>query len=179
MAIKELKTRLQCRRATTAEWAASTVPLLQGEIAIEVIDATTVKMKIGTDGVKTFSQLPYFTMNISELASALGDAAIMSKALSGYDAATPGNSQLTATTTLIQALKLLQGQANLKVDQTYFDAWVLNTLVANYVLKTDTSAVAAAGKIPIMDANGKLPMSITGDADSVDGIQGADLLQKA
>lgn len=179
MATKELKTRLQCRKATTAEWAASTVPLLQGEIAIEVIDATTVKMKIGTDGVKTFSQLPYFTMNTSELASALGDAAIMSKALSGYDAATPGNSQLTATTTLIQALKLLQGQANLKVDQTYFDAWVLNTLVANYVLKTDTSGVAAAGKIPIMDANGKLPMSITGDADSVDGIQGADLLQKA
>ena len=179
MATKELKTRLQCRKATTAEWATSTVPLLQGEIAIEVIDATTVKMKIGTDGVKTFSQLPYFTMNTSELASALGDAAIMSKTLSGYDAAQLTPTQLTAAVSLVQALKYLQTQTNLKMDQGDFDNWKNTELVPNYLQNSILSNTPQAGKVPLMDANGKLPMSITGDADSVDGIQGADLLQKA
>lgn len=178
MAIKELKTRLQCRRATTAEWSASTVPLLQGEIAIEIIDATTAKMKIGTDGVKTFSQLPYFTMNNSELTLALSDAAIMQKLLNGYDTATNAPTQLAASQTLVQALKYLQAQTNTKLSESDFNNWKTTELDTTYVRYDGTSNIPSPNKVAVMNANGKLAMSITGDADSVDGIQGADLLQK-
>ena len=51
---KTLNVRLQQRWATAAEWAASTLPLLPGEMAIE---SDTGKFKFGVDGVKTFSQI--------------------------------------------------------------------------------------------------------------------------
>lgn len=177
MATTQLKTRLQCRRATTSEWAASTVPLLQGEIAIEVIDATTVKMKIGTDGVKTFSQLPYFTLNISELSAALSDAAIMEKALTGYTAAV-GNIPIGTADTILEALKKLQSQINLRATSTELSTAIQN-LDNDFIQLQAATSTPTANKLLYLNANAKLPASITGDADSVDGIQGADLLQKA
>lgn len=51
---KILNVRFQQKWATADEWAASTLPLLPGEMAIE---SDTGKFKFGVDGVKTFSQI--------------------------------------------------------------------------------------------------------------------------
>lgn len=48
---------------TTADWGAHDLVLGDGEVALERIDAATVRARIG-DGVKPFSQAPYLGSEI-------------------------------------------------------------------------------------------------------------------
>lgn len=67
MADKILNTRILMKTATLEEWQASTLPLKKGELAIATVAATAgtgltepvCMIKIGEDGVKTFSQLEW------------------------------------------------------------------------------------------------------------------------
>ena len=172
MAVKELKTRLRARTGTTPEWNASTTPLLQGELGIEVIDANQVKMKIGTDNIKKWSELPYFTQNSTELASSLSDTAIMSKIVTGYPAGfTPEQSfgsNWSQNVSLIQALTFLKDN---KIE--------LSDARSHFVSLSVVSTTATSGALLQLDSNGKLPASITGDSSTVGGKSASDFLWKA
>lgn len=169
MAVKELKTRLRARTGTTSEWNASTTPLLQGELGIEVIDANQVKMKIGTDNIKKWSELPYFTQNSTELASSLSDTAIMSKIVTGYPAGfTPEQSfgsNWSQNVSLIQALTFLKDN---KIE--------LSDARSHFVSLSVVSTTATSGALLRLDSNGKLPASITGDSSTVGGKSASDFL---
>ena len=66
MATKTLNTRIALKTDTTANWAASSLVLLKGEAAFEILESGNYKIKIG-DGVKTFKELPYTTMTPEEI----------------------------------------------------------------------------------------------------------------
>ncbi|MFM8446874.1 MAG: hypothetical protein ACKN92_01705, partial [Candidatus Nanopelagicaceae bacterium] len=169
MAVKELKTRLRARTGTTSEWNASTTPLLQGELGIEVIDANQVKMKIGTDNIKKWSELPYFTQNSTELASSLSDTAIMNKIVTGYPAGfTPEQSfgsNWSQNVSIIQALTFLKdNKIELSDARNHFASL---SLVSN---------TATSGTLLLVNSSGKLPASITGDSSTVGSKSPSDFL---
>lgn len=80
MATTTINTRISLRNATTDEWAQSTLVLLKGEVALENTTSGDVKVKVG-DGVKTFAQLPYITMSVSEINDLLQDGSVHSVSL--------------------------------------------------------------------------------------------------
>lgn len=60
MANSTLRTRIVLRNDSTANWLANdSQVLLKGEVGIEFLESGAPKIKIG-DGVKTWSELPYF-----------------------------------------------------------------------------------------------------------------------
>ena len=61
---KTMNVRFQQKYDTADNWAASTLPLLAGEMAIE---SDTGKFKFGADGVKTFKDLPYAGIDQAQL----------------------------------------------------------------------------------------------------------------
>jgi hypothetical protein len=54
----ELKTRIQTRRDTAANWETKNPVLLNGEMIIVITNAGDTRFKIG-DGTKTYTQLPF------------------------------------------------------------------------------------------------------------------------
>ena len=72
MANTTIKTRFILRNDTAANWAASTVILSVGEIAVE---NDTSKFKFG-DGTNTYAKLPYAAMLPSEVAAKIADSAV-------------------------------------------------------------------------------------------------------
>lgn len=57
---KYLNTIIVLRNDDTTAWESSSYKLLKGEIGLEILDSGKVKMKIGVDGTKTWTELPYF-----------------------------------------------------------------------------------------------------------------------
>ena len=80
MATKTLNTRIALKTDTTANWAASSLVLLKGEAAFEILESGNYKIKIG-DGVKTFKELPYTTMTPEEINSLITDGSVQSVSL--------------------------------------------------------------------------------------------------
>ena len=80
MATTTINTRISLRNATTEEWAQSSLVLLKGEFALEYTTSGDVKVKVG-DGVKTFAELPYVTMSVSEIQGLLQDGSVHSVSL--------------------------------------------------------------------------------------------------
>lgn len=68
MANNILKTRIVLCNDTSVAWASSEKVLLKGEMAIELSDSSTPKIKIG-DGTNKFSALPYAILTPEEVAS--------------------------------------------------------------------------------------------------------------
>ena len=58
--------RMQQIYATTSGWAANNIVLQSGEIGVEVVSASDVRMKVG-DGVSTFAALPYAASSSSTI----------------------------------------------------------------------------------------------------------------
>lgn len=58
MATKQLNSRIQWKRDTSANWEANNPVLLDGEIIIVTTNAGETRFKVG-DGVKTYTQLPF------------------------------------------------------------------------------------------------------------------------
>ena len=73
MANTNLNTRIILCNDTTLNWADSEKVILKGEMAIELTENGSAKIKIG-DGVKTFSQLSYATMTPDEVNAAIASA---------------------------------------------------------------------------------------------------------
>ena len=81
MATKTLNTRITLKVDTTANWSTATLVLLKGEVAIEIPESGEYKIKIG-DGVKTFKDLPYATMNPTEIKTLINSGAVQTVSLS-------------------------------------------------------------------------------------------------
>ena len=75
MATQTLNTRIVTKCDTTTNWTASTLVLLKGEQAFEILESGVIKCKIG-DGVKTFKELPYATMTPDEISALITSGAI-------------------------------------------------------------------------------------------------------
>ena len=88
-----LNTRIVIRNDSTTNWLTNeSVVLLKGEVGIEFLADGKAKMKVG-DGIKTWTQLPYFggeeakTFQVSSLEEitetelAVGDTAIVKTAI--------------------------------------------------------------------------------------------------
>ena len=73
MANTTLNTRIILCNDTTAAWGSSSKVLQKGEMAIEIINSKSPKIKIG-DGKSTFTQLPYTTMTPAEITEAINSA---------------------------------------------------------------------------------------------------------
>ena len=58
MATKQLNSRIQWKRDTSANWESNNPVLLDGEIIIVITNAGETRFKVG-DGVKTYTQLPF------------------------------------------------------------------------------------------------------------------------
>lgn len=58
MATKQLNSRIQWKRDTSANWESNNPVLLDGEIIIVTTNAGETRFKVG-DGVKTYTQLPF------------------------------------------------------------------------------------------------------------------------
>ena len=80
MATKTLNTRIALKTDTTANWAGSSLVLLKGEAALEILESGNFKIKIG-DGVKTFKELPYATMTPEEINALITDGSVQSVSL--------------------------------------------------------------------------------------------------
>lgn len=80
MATKTLNTRIALKTDTTANWGSSSLVLLKGEAALEILESGNFKIKIG-DGVKTFKELPYATMTPEEINALITDGSIQSVSL--------------------------------------------------------------------------------------------------
>lgn len=65
-----MATKIRIKRGTSAQWAASTVPLAQGELGI---DTTLGKIKFG-NGTSLWSDLYFFHANLSDLTFAFDSA---------------------------------------------------------------------------------------------------------
>lgn len=80
MATKTLNTRIALKTDTTANWGSSSLVLLKGEAALEILESGNFKIKIG-DGVKTFKELPYATMTPEEINALITDGSVQSVSL--------------------------------------------------------------------------------------------------
>lgn len=80
MATKTLNTRIALKTDTTANWGSSSLVLLKGEAALEILESGNFKIKIG-DGVKTFKELPYATMTPEEINTLITDGSVQSVSL--------------------------------------------------------------------------------------------------
>lgn len=56
----QLNTIIILRSDSTTAWESSSYKLRKGEVGIEFLENNKVKMKVGIDGQKTWSELPYF-----------------------------------------------------------------------------------------------------------------------
>lgn len=97
MANTELKTVIVLRNDNSLNWEQSSYKLSKGEVGIEILDSGKVKMKVGTDGTKTWSELPYFggeeaqVFQVGSLAeleaktALVGDIGIVTESANGHN----------------------------------------------------------------------------------------------
>ena len=160
----ELKTRLILRNDSSDNWTTvqDTVVLLKGEVGIEFATNGQSKMKIG-DGVKAWSELPYFggaeskTFQVGSLDEitdsnlAVGDTAIV-KTVIYEDAENTENNKYSYTGYVYNGTAWAAMDGNYDADNVYFQNDI--TLAGSYtavgnVTKSSNAAtgtLAAAGK---------------------------------
>ena len=148
MAEKILNTRIQLKIDELSAWESSTIGLKKGEIAIATVSATAGKelaepvimMKVGEDGVKTFSQLPWaLNAKASDVYSWAKQTSAQFAdnflAMVGADGTTMQAKLDTVFATdaaLSTAVSNLQGE--------------LTTALANYYTKTEVDGLVAGAK---------------------------------
>ena len=112
----ELVGPIQHKRGTTAQWAASTIPLRDGELGI---DTTVRRMKVG-DGATLFPALPWQDVDQNTVERLEAAAAIVDEASTPNDAAMtlvqadPTSAFSVAQKATIGALAVAQGANKLK-----------------------------------------------------------------
>lgn len=78
----DIAARMRTFRASTATWAANNIVLGSGELGIEVVDSTDIRIKVG-DGTTAFGSLPYASASSTTINTATQTALDAKVALAG------------------------------------------------------------------------------------------------
>lgn len=163
---KTMNVRFQQKYDTAENWANSTLPLLAGEMAIE---SDTGKFKFGADGVKTFKDLPYASIDQSQLDATndsyyevlpgsteegalkslddianpkKGDIAVVKENIGGEISSASSMTAYMYNGTAWQAL-----DGNYNADNVYFDQDLITSFaMGNIALSNGMATIPAAGK---------------------------------
>lgn len=153
-----LNTRIILRNDSTANWLTneSTI-LLKGEIGVEFLADGKVKIKIG-DGIKTWTQLPYFggeeaktfqvgsLDEITETDLAVGDTAIVKTAIY-TDAEDESNNKYSYTGYVYNGTSWAAMDGNYNADNVYFSDDMLVTKEIGYItLSNGQGTIPSKGK---------------------------------
>lgn len=143
-----LNTRIVIRNDSTTNWLTNeSSVLLKGEVGIEFLADGKVKMKVG-DGIKTWSQLPYFggeeakTFQVSSLDEitetelAVGDTAIVKTAIC-TDAENESNNKYSYTGYVYNGSAWTAMDGNYNADNVYFSDDMLVTKEIGYITLTN------------------------------------------
>ena len=154
----ELRTRIVIRNDSTTNWLTNeSAVLLKGEVGIEFLADGKVKMKVG-DGVKTWTQLPYFggeeakTFQVSSLEEitetelAVGDTAIVKTAIY-IDAENEANNKYSYTGYVYNGSAWTAMDGNYNADNVYFSDDMLVTKEIGYItLNNGQGTIPSKGK---------------------------------
>lgn len=153
-----LNTRIVIRNDSTTNWLTNeSAVLLKGEVGIEFLADSKVKMKVG-DGVKTWTQLPYFggeeakTFQVSSLEEitdtelAVGDTAIVKTAIY-TDAENEANNKYSYTGYVYNGTAWTAMDGNYNADNVYFSDDMLVTKEIGYItLNNGQGTIPSKGK---------------------------------
>ncbi len=153
-----LNTRIVIRNDSTTNWLTNeSAVLLKGEVGIEFLADSKVKMKVG-DGVKTWTQLPYFggeeakTFQVSSLEEitdtelAVGDTAIVKTAIY-TDAENEANNKYSYTGYVYNGSAWTAMDGNYNADNVYFSDDMLVTKEIGYItLNNGQGTIPSKGK---------------------------------
>ena len=153
-----LNTRIVIRNDSTTNWLTNeSAVLLKGEVGIEFLADGKVKMKVG-DGVKTWTQLPYFggeeakTFQVSSLEEitetelAVGDTAIVKTAIY-TDAENEANNKYSYTGYVYNGTAWTAMDGNYNADNVYFSDDMLVTKEIGYItLNNGQGTIPSKGK---------------------------------
>lgn len=153
-----LNTRIVIRNDSTTNWLTNeSAVLLKGEVGIEFLTDGKVKMKVG-DGVKTWTQLPYFggeeakTFQVSSLEEitetelAVGDTAIVKTAIY-IDAENEANNKYSYTGYVYNGTAWTAMDGNYNADNVYFSDDMLVTKEIGYItLNNGQGTIPSKGK---------------------------------
>ena len=153
-----LNTRIVIRNDSTTNWLANeSAVLLKGEVGIEFLAGGKVRMKVG-DGVKTWTQLPYFggeeakTFQVSSLEEiaetelAVGDIAIVKTAIY-TDAENEANNKYSYTGYVYNGSAWTAMDGNYNADNVYFSDDMLVTKEIGYItLNNGQGTIPSKGK---------------------------------
>lgn len=153
-----LNTRIVIRNDSTTNWLTNeSAVLLKGEVGIEFLADGKVKMKVG-DGVKTWTQLPYFggeeakTFQVSSLEEitetelAVGDIAIVKTAIY-TDAENEANNKYSYTGYVYNGSAWTAMDGNYNADNVYFSDDMLVTKEIGYItLNNGQGTIPSKGK---------------------------------
>ncbi len=150
MAKKEIKGRIQHKRDTDANWKLKNAVLLNGEIIIVEMDDGSIRQKIG-DGVKTYTQLPFYDeplyKAVAEIKQNLGF-------ISAVDFTLPASGWISGQQTISIAEVKTDQHGVVGLSQTITDAQYKATVAA-------AMYVSAQG-------NGTITVSCKGDVLQID-----------
>ena len=153
-----LNTRIVIRNDSTTNWLTNeSAVLLKGEVGIEFLADSKVKMKVG-DGIKTWAQLPYFggeeakTFQVSSLEEitetelAVGDTAIVKTAIY-TDAENEANNKYSYTGYVYNGSAWTAMDGNYNADNVYFSDDMLVTKEIGYItLNNGQGTIPSKGK---------------------------------
>ena len=153
-----LNTRIVIRNDSTTNWLTNeSAVLLKGEVGIEFLADGKVKMKVG-DGIKTWTQLPYFggeeakTFQVSSLEEitetelAVGDTAIVKTAIY-TDAENEANNKYSYTGYVYNGSAWTAMDGNYNADNVYFGDDMLVTKEIGYItLNNGQGTIPSKGK---------------------------------
>lgn len=148
---------------TSSEWLANDIVLGNGEIALERVDALTIKLKIG-DGVKKFSQAPYFASGISEAPNVAGlyarDGVSAAWALLG-NIVTQNSNAVNITGGTISGISSLgvTGPVSLSIPLPVTSGGTGASALIGYVKGNGANAMTASATVPVADISGTIPVS--------------------
>jgi len=157
-----MATKIKIKRGTSAQWAASTVPLAAGEIGL---DTTLGKMKFG-NGTALWSSLSFFHATLGDLTFAFDSA-------KAYTDLAVGSLSNTAGTTYVplsdvgQVDGVASLDANGKIPDSEIPATIArDTEVTSAAAAAVTAAVTQAVTQAGLNADTKISVAITGLVDS-------------
>lgn len=153
-----LNTRIVIRNDSTTNWLTNeSVVLLKGEVGIEFLADSKVKMKVG-DGTQTWAQLPYFggeesktfqvgsLDEITETNLAVGDTAIVKTAIY-VDAENESNNKYSYTGYVYNGTAWAAMDGNYNADNVYFSDDMLVTKEIGYItLSNGQGTIPSKGK---------------------------------
>ena len=153
-----LNTRIVIRNDSTTNWLTNeSAVLLKGEVGIEFLTDGKVKIKVG-DGVKTWTQLPYFggeeakTFQVSSLEEitetklAVGDTAIVKTAIY-TDVENEANNKYSYTGYVYNGSAWTAMDGNYNADNVYFSDDMLVTKEIGYItLNNGQGTIPSKGK---------------------------------